>query len=44
VLCTATPRDDVGAAAAQAGFVQVWDKPVSAAEVRALLSTLRTPP
>jgi two-component system, OmpR family, response regulator len=41
VLCTATPRGDVSAAAAQAGFTQVWDKPVSADEVRTLLSTLR---
>lgn len=44
VLCTATARDEVGAAAAQSGFTQVWDKPVSADEVRALLTTLGSPP
>lgn len=44
VLCTATARDDVSAAAARSGFVQVWDKPVRADEVRALLSTLRPRP
>lgn len=40
VLCTAAAPDDVARAAAQAGFLQVWSKPVSADAIRSTLARL----
>ena len=44
VLYTASPPDQVAEDAAAAGFQQIWNKPVTAEEIRAALARLNPSP